>query len=96
MKAHLDGHEDQNVKNINIIVGDLLHKDVKSAINFDPKATTPIFSEKENGTKQENLLEERLREYWDRRNPLSKLRSEAFGLQSTKYEKFDQWKSRAK
>ena len=96
LKAHLDGHEDQNVKNINIIVGDLLHKDVKSAINFDPKATTPIFSEKENGTKQENSLEERLKDYWERKNPLSKLRSEAFGLQSTKYETFDQWKSRAK
>ena len=96
LKAHLDGHEDQNVKNINIIVGDLLHKDVKSAINFDPKATTPIFSEKANGTKQENSLEERLKDYWERKNPLSKLRSEAFGLQSTKYETFDQWKSRAK
>ena len=96
LKAHLEGHEHQNVKNINIIVGDLIHKDVKSAVNFDSKATTPIFSEKEDGTKQENSLEERLRDYWDRRNPLSKLRSEAFGLQSTKFETFDQWKSRAK
>ena len=96
LKAHLEGHEHQNVKNINIIVGDLIHKDVKSAINFDPKATTPIFSEKEDGTKQENSLEGRLKDYWERKNPLSKLRSEAFGLQSTKYETFDQWKSRAK
>ena len=96
MKAHLEGHEHQNVKNINIIVGDLIHKDVKSAVNFDPKATTPIFSEKEDGTKQENSLEGRLKDYWERKNPLSKLRSEAFGLQSTKFETFDQWKSRAK
>ena len=96
LKAHLDGHETQNVKNINIIVGDLIHKDVKSAVNFDPKATTPIFSEKQDGTKQENSLEERLTDYWDRKNPLSKLRSEAFGLHSTNYEKFDQWKARAK
>ena len=96
LKAHLEGHEHQNVKNINIIVGDLIHKDVKSAVNFDPKATTPIFSEKEDGTKQENSLEGRLKDYWERKNPLSKLRSEAFGLQSTKFETFDQWKSRAK
>ena len=96
LKAHLDGHETQNVKNINIIIGDLIHKDVKSAVNFDSKATTPIFSEKQDGTKQENSLEEKLRDYWDRKNPLSKLRSEAFGLHSTNYEKFDQWKARAK
>ena len=81
---------------LNVIVGDLIHKDVKSAVNFDPKGTTPIFSEKQDGTKQENSLEERLRKYWDIRNPLSKLRSEAFGLQSTKYETFNQWKARAK
>ena len=94
MKAHLEGHYTQNIKNI--IVGDLIHKDVKSAVNFDPKGTTPIFSEKQDGTKQENSLEERLKKYWDIRNPLSKLRSEAFGLQSTKYETFNQWKARAK
>ena len=96
LKAHLEGHHTQNIKNVNIIVGDLIHKDVKSAVNFDPKGTTPIFSEKEDGTEQENSLEERLKKYWDIRNPLSKLRSEAFGLQSTKYETFNQWKARAK
>ena len=96
LKAHLEGHHTQNIKNVNIIVGDLIHKDVKSAVNFDKKDTTPIFSEKQDGTKQENSLEERLRKYWDIRNPLSKLRSEAFGLQSTKYETFNQWKARAK
>ena len=96
LKAHLEGHHTQNIKNVNIIVGDLIHKDVKSAVNFDPKGTTPIFSEKQDGTKQENSLEERLKKYWDIRNPLSKLRSRAFGLQSTKYETFNQWKARAK
>ena len=96
LKAHLEGHHTQNIKNVNIIVGDLIHKDVKSAVNFDPKGTTPIFSEKQDGTKQEDSLEERLKKYWDIRNPLSKLRSEAFGLQSTKYETFNQWKARAK
>ena len=63
LKAHLEGHHTQNIKNVNIIVGDLIHKDVKSAVNFDPKGTTSIFSEKQDGTKQENLLEERLQKY---------------------------------
>ena len=89
LKAHLDSHHTQNIKNVNIVVGDLIHKDVKSAVNFDPKGTTPIFSEKQDGTKQENMLEERLKKYLDIRNPLSKLRSEAFGLQSTKCETFN-------
>ena len=29
LKAYLDGHHTENIKNINIIVGDLIHKDVK-------------------------------------------------------------------
>ena len=96
LKAYLDGHHTENIKNINIIVGDLIHKDVKGAVNFDSKATIPIFTEKPDGTKQENSLESKIREYWDGKNPLSKLRSKAFGLHSKQYEKFDQWKDRAK
>ena len=91
LRAHLKGHETQDIKEINLIVSDLIIKDVRGSINFEPDNTTPIFSKG-----LEESIETQLRNYWMRFNPLSKIRSKVFEIQGYKHETFDQWRARAK
>ena len=89
LEAHLKGHESQNLRDINIIVGDYIHQDVKGSISFNPEEKLPIF----NGKKS---IVGKLEELWDRRNPLPLLRSKVFQINGYPDETFDKWHERAK
>ena len=88
LRAYLHDHESQDIRDINIIVGDLIHPEVKGSIKFQPDADVPIFGNES--------ITSSLKEVWDRRNPLSVLRTKVFELNGHKHETYDQWQARCK
>ena len=88
LRAYLHDHESQDIRDINIIVGDLIHHEVKGSIKFQPDGNVPIFGNES--------ITSSLKEVWDRRNPLSVLRTKVFELNGHKHETYDQWQARCK